>query len=175
MDTTFIKMADCPEMQGQWEPSGWDWVYCKTADADDPNPVMLSDYQTDGGFYGHEAPHCGEPQCSSPVSNGAYRKGKYNPNPSRNFKGEHVWLPTQSQLQEMVKDCDYWIELSHYEITGLRALERSQGVEGEREEYECSFSRPNRSSFSSMEQLWLAFVMGELHSKTWDGKEWVNE
>ena len=25
----------------------------------------------------------------------------------------------------------------------------------------------------SMEQLWLAFVMKEKHSKTWNGKEWT--
>ena len=166
MDKIFIKMADCPEIQGQWEPSGWDWVYCKTADADDPNPVMLSDYRTDGGYYGHEAPHYGEPQCSSPVSNGAYRKGKYNPNPSRNFKGEHIWLPTQSQLQEMVPPNGVLLdkfESFFYEFFG--------GFDGV---YPC-YEMPGWGKHcESWEQLWLSFIMSELHSKKWNGEAWVD-
>ena len=31
------------------------------------------------------------------------------------------------------------------------------------------------TTFNSMEQLWLAFVMHELYSKTWNGKDWVVE
>ncbi len=27
-------------------------------------------------------------------------------------------------------------------------------------------------SITSMEQLWLAFVMKEKHGKTWDGNQW---
>ncbi len=30
-------------------------------------------------------------------------------------------------------------------------------------------------SFTSMEQLWLAFVMKEKYNKVWDGEEWINE
>jgi hypothetical protein len=29
------------------------------------------------------------------------------------------------------------------------------------------------NEFSSMEQLWLAFVMREKYGKKWDGKEWT--
>ena len=152
MDNTFIKMVDCPEIQDGWKPVDWDWVYCRVADEGKPKLVVLSGYETDGGYYGHEAPHHGEPQCSSPVSNGAYRKGKYNPNPTRNFEREHFWLPRQDQLQEMVDG-----GFTH------QTLERF---------YQWYHSEISRN-LSSMEQLWLAFVMKEKYNKTWDGDKWV--
>jgi len=32
----------------------------------------------------------------------------------------------------------------------------------------------NGLSFTSMEQLWLAFVMQQKYNKMWDGKDWIN-
>lgn len=68
--------------------------------------------------------------------------------------GTLVWLPTQAQLQGMLKDnylsaykCAYAFGCYWWDILGA---------------YEYS-----------MEALWLAFVMKELHNKTWSGKEWV--
>ena len=70
-----------------------------------------------------------------------------------------IWLPTQSQSQGMVKpernfpfnqvgDLIRWID--NYKL------------------YSCSFD--------SMESLWLAFVIHELHQLTWDDeKGWVEE
>ena len=68
--------------------------------------------------------------------------------------GNIIWLPTQSQLQAMVggkyigfglfSACNNWRETNiHY-----------------------------TDKFTSMEQLWLAFVMKELHGKTWTGTVW---
>jgi len=64
-----------------------------------------------------------------------------------------LWLPRQDQLQEMVIDnCE---SLNHllYKI--------------------LSFHADSHRKYTSMEQLWLAFVMKEKYSKIWDGKEWV--
>jgi hypothetical protein len=64
-----------------------------------------------------------------------------------------VWLPRQDQLQEMVKMgfrafvCDIYIFITD----------------------NAKYS----SQFTSMEQLWLAFVMWEEYSKQWDGEVWV--
>lgn len=68
-------------------------------------------------------------------------------------------LERQDQLQEMVKadrhswDLLYSLSSSLYKLTEDDVL------------YPLATT--------SMEQLWLAFVMKELHGKVWDGKEWV--
>ena len=65
------------------------------------------------------------------------------------------WLPRQDQLQDMVKseyECDYDMNLDFTEFTTNLYTHEQIGA--------------------SMEQLWLAFVMHELHSKQWDGKQW---
>lgn len=73
-----------------------------------------------------------------------------------------IWLPRQDQLQEMVKahlwelNFKYSQWLYHTDETG------------------CDFHIQHRHlDFTSMEQLWLAFVMKEKYDKIWDGKDWV--
>jgi hypothetical protein len=67
-------------------------------------------------------------------------------------KDPGIWLPRQDQLQEMVGEK---IE-NNYSIT-KRFLRFIPG-----------------NPESSMEQLWLAFVMKEKFNKTWDGENWVS-
>ena len=64
-----------------------------------------------------------------------------------------VWLPRQDQLQEMVKE-----KFLGWTYPGV--LNELQKL--------CF----EISHYDSMEQLWLAFVMKELYSKTWDGDKW---
>ena len=70
---------------------------------------------------------------------------------------EKVWLPRQDQLQEMV-------EVDEYPYTLV-------------EKFWSWFDMHNKSGekidYESMEQLWLAFVLKEKFSKTWDGDKWV--
>ena len=159
MDTseTYIKMCEkAGEIQGEWKMSEWDYAYCRGCAAaikespwkDESAVIVLSGYETDGGYYGHEA----EPgvECSCPVSNGAFRHG------DRVFRDEHFWLPRQDQLQGMVGNHTWY---------GL-ILKLNQFVE------EVDFSQ-EANEFRSMEQLWLAFVMKELYSKHWNGEDWV--
>lgn len=70
----------------------------------------------------------------------------------RPYKPTTTWLPCQDQLQEMVKG----------NIPSL--LFRIQ-----RQWEEMNF--PNLPT--SMEQLWLAFVMKGKHGRVWTGMEWV--
>jgi len=71
-----------------------------------------------------------------------------------------IWLPRQDQLQEMVrgKICDctdpFCLLIDFYRF--VRGL-----------------PNPAPSYTDSMEQLWLAFVMHELHGKKWDGAKWM--
>jgi len=61
------------------------------------------------------------------------------------------WLPRQDQLQGMIRGR---IDLSCLEnLASLKMM----------------------VSWDSMEQLWLAFVMHELHGKIWDSGKWIQE
>lgn len=67
---------------------------------------------------------------------------------------ECVWLPRQDQLQEMVNRSYHPFGL----VFGL-----------------CGFVKKLPVKVTSMEQLWLAFVMYEKFNKIWDGKKWIKK
>lgn len=69
-----------------------------------------------------------------------------------------VWLPRQDQLQAMVAY-----------IAGSPILMLRRLVYLIREQIDDSYWQ----AFSSMEQLWLAFVMYEKYKKHWDGAGWA--
>ena len=67
---------------------------------------------------------------------------------------DSVWLPRQDQLQGML----HWTN--------------ARGLMVELQEF-CQTDPLYSNNFNnSMEQLWLAFVMHELHNKTWTGEVW---
>jgi len=135
-DPVYIKQCDCPEIQEQWNISDWDWVYCKHK----KESVVLSGYEVDGGYYGHSS----EPECDTPVSNGDFGRGL------RIFKDEHIWLPRQDQLQAMAD--------KPYQATKCRSAQITQLL--------MDATRLSREMCcTSIEQLWLAFVMLQLHYK----------
>ncbi len=68
---------------------------------------------------------------------------------------ECFWLPRQDQLQEMITRDVCW------SICDLTARF-----------YDFLKSLEPLIPFSSMEQLWLAFVMKERYNKTWDSDSW---
>jgi len=76
-----------------------------------------------------------------------------------------TWLPRQDQLQGMV---------GNYE----EAKRKIKSFFYDWAEFTCPFAEDFNyddsywESFASMEQLWLAFVMFELHGKRWDGEKW---
>ena len=75
----------------------------------------------------------------------------------------YIWLPTQEQLQEMVKPT---LEVDDFGLVE----EFFDFVYGED-------NQPNQidSPIKSMEQFWLAFVMKEKYNKIWNGEKWVKE
>ncbi len=112
MDTTYVKMCDCDEIQEQ------EW----TIDEDEFATPEID----------------GEPTA--------------------------IWLPTQSQLQGMVRDiidcpshssCAIFINVGHR----IRRW--------------CDDAWDYWMQFTSMEQLWLAFVMKEKWDKVWVNEKWV--
>lgn len=150
MDTSenYIKMCEkADEVQATWQISSWDYCYCEK----ERESVVLSGYETDGGWYGHGVQDFifnDEPQIIGRVVEVGGCGGE----------GRHVWLPRQDQLQEMLNWSldDSTLGMSDF----LYRLEGKATI--------CS-------QFASWEQLWLAFVMKEKYGKTWDGEEWIKE
>jgi len=77
---------------------------------------------------------------------------------------EFIWLPRQDQLQEMVKREDYSSDITDgaLMLMGLCFLW-------------CKDNWNLTHQFTSMEQLWLAFVMKEKYSKVWNGEDWIKQ
>ena len=69
-----------------------------------------------------------------------------------------IWLPRQDQLQEMVHDFEPDILTLLNNFTEWCILDRQIWY---------------KESTTSMEQLWLAFVMKKKYNKVWNGNEWA--
>jgi len=87
-------------------------------------------------------------------------------------KSNHIWLPRQDDLQKMVSIKDSYSLTSppHKLVQAfrnfcLKTYGYSWGDVTEESE--------ETKMLTSMNQLWLAFVMKELHSKEWANSEWV--
>ena len=83
-----------------------------------------------------------------------------------------IWLPSQFQLQKMVRNTNYLNQIQNWFLCG---------VTGYRFEKDGDYSilvqkiMDYFEKFTSMEQLWLAFVMKELYQKIWDSSkgDWI--
>lgn len=150
MDTVFIKMMEkAEEIQKGHKWQAWDYCHCEIT----KKVVVVSGYETDAGCYGHEIP-------SYPFEDRGII-GTWVEHGGCDGEGKHIWLPTQAQLQEMVRG-DNTVDLMVDRFFEYFTLNWS-----------CL------SSFwwkeSSFEQLWLAFVMKEKYQKIWDGNDWIKE
>lgn len=151
MDTseTYIKMCEkAVEIQGLWQPSDWDNVWCKQ----EAEVVVLSGYCTDGGYYGHH----------TPGKQLDYYTGSCDDLSQDNFKDFHIWLPRQDQLQEMIHDYKY-------------KLGRFSGSHGLIRDFAFWVEEVSNLPCASMEQLWLAFLMHDPYRKKWTREDWIKE
>jgi len=74
-----------------------------------------------------------------------------------------IWLPRQDQLQEMVSNCkDHNGTLGKGMYLLQKMVDWNISPDGWKSKVDAS----------SMEQLWLAFVMKEKFNKTWNGEDW---
>ena len=76
----------------------------------------------------------------------------------------HLWLPRQDQLQAMVADILF---VGDAHLSSLAVWFGNFVVRL----FSCQDAAHR---FTSMDQLWLSFIMSELHSKKWNGEAWVN-
>jgi hypothetical protein len=81
-------------------------------------------------------------------------RGHYN-------KRKVVWLPRQDQLQEMVKRG----REKFFPYNLLWRLYRAISTNAK--------GNIHNSEFTSMEQLWLAFVIKERWNKVWNNEDWI--
>jgi len=76
-----------------------------------------------------------------------------------------IWLPRQDQLQDMVDNNTLaWNLMVFYDWTNTNHSLISPN--------DCRYQKINSAYYTSMEQLWLAFVMKEKYNKVWDGNDW---
>tara|TARA_Y100000310_G_scaffold182404_1_gene182495 strand:- start:358 stop:831 length:474 start_codon:yes stop_codon:yes gene_type:complete len=110
-----------------------------------------------------------------------YKTGRYGhwrinpamwglPGQRRRSSRQNIWLPRQDQLQEMVRGDGepYWKLHSRFHRSLIAANKRWKGPV-----WCWPTSTPDIPPGTSMEQLWLAFVMKEKHNKGWTGTEWA--
>ena len=94
------------------------------------------------------------------------------------YRGERkVWLPRQDQLQEMLQYNDsklIWrkIDMFHHFCYPGRDLSTMP--------HPCQMTAVESHElyiehFTTMEQLWLAFVMYEKYGKKWNGEAWIKQ
>ena len=72
---------------------------------------------------------------------------------------KYIWLPTQSQLQEMV---EHHVAKAWFGAQAVCLVTRKQ------EDIDKWMSM-------SFEQLWLGFVMKEKYNKVWNGEAWLKQ
>ncbi len=150
-----IKMFEkAEEVQKQWKPQEGDTVVIPkgTGYESDWSGNKLTEetivtmlHNTDGGrYYGYAM-----------VTSGLEVGSVFSEDPSGCTYKKYIWLPTQSQLQEMI------IKHGHHNSGILFGL--------------MQFSDKYSYNDKSMEQLWLAFVMKEKYNKVWNGEDWVKD
>ncbi len=154
------------DIQKIWKPNPWDWMYCiklKTI-------VILSGYLTDSGVYGHEYNTYREDNIGSAIDvldeDECCEEGKNN----------HIWLPTQIQLQKMItpKIVSKYIKYTTFDTSlywnQLFAITKWLDVLSNNKDHYANIIM----TFQAKE-LWLTFLMYEKFQKKWDvnKKEWI--
>lgn len=98
----------------------------------------------------------------------AHGNGWYKQNWTRDDKGDIIWLPRQEDLQKMVSGVEsVYLGLLPERVWTLQSSFNKFTHE--------LYTHDTCDDWTSMEQLWLAFVMKELHNKIWQEDKWVGE
>jgi len=141
----YIKMSDCQEIQEWWKPKLSDvWINGDTYGVTWIKPSVC-------WIWYEEWPHKDDENEEESIC----RISEY----IAFAKKTGIWLPRQDQSQELLPKRTTWFENLYRFYEWMITNDPSR------------FSSPC-TIFSSIEQLWLAFVMWELHQKRWDGNEW---
>jgi len=143
MDTTYIKMCDCEEIQEghKWEYGDW----------------LIAEYglfQIGTATFDYDMSNKNIPPIRSELPIATIQNRDIE---AQTFTGRLIWLPRQDQLQEMIGDFDKCQDLMHDYLSSRIG---------------ASITNLWLSPPLSMEQLWLAFVMKEKYNKVWSSEGW---
>ncbi len=144
---TYIKKADCEEIQSIWHSKEL------TPDKRHHDIRGLSRHYSKGyeGSWVAQKNHCSGAEYITLVDY------EYE----TEYEKTDIWLPRQDELQEMIDWKLYEIRFDMF-LAPIMSF-RISGADAKSGNYVEGLS---------MEQLWLAFVMWELHKKKWNGEEW---
>jgi len=151
----YIKMCEkAEEIQKAWEPKDWDWVAVPKEYNIWIEGIQIGDYSV-LVLSGYET-DCYYYGPESDMFNPDLNLEEICPSEAE-FRKHAIWLPTQEQLQEMMTDKGY------FRFSLIELFYR--------------FVNKNYKKFSSMNELWLAFVMWTKYHKIWDDEreEWRNK
>lgn len=156
MDTseTYIKMCDCPEIQGEWEPKVGDWV---GHTGSSPQPITVIS--------------CIEEWRGSPISLGE--------NYGLSQKSWLIYLPRQGQLQEMLSQII--MKRDNEKLNFTYHLYTNKNISDEKlwfkfqKLYHIHDETDKDFYFigDTPEQALIQGVMHELHGKARDGEKWI--
>lgn len=147
----YIKMCEkAVEIQSTHISKAWDYYYGgrKMFSGEwydgDPTILVTSNYCTDSGYYG--------------LGMKDHEREDYE---------LICWLPRQDQIQDMFK-----YEKPEYLMNDFSEFIYSEhNIDSDCGIYHFIFNL-NAKHFTSMEQLWLSFVMKEKYNKYWNGEDW---
>jgi hypothetical protein len=161
MDTseTYIKMCDCPEIQdlrpvgeeyidGDWYKMGDHYTRDLKPGFEILEVTKDPDWFENDKYFESARTITFEPMVVERTT--GYDNSSWLP---ERDEGD-IWLPRQDQLQEMLDSDLPFILVDFYYF----ARDDVPAISVE---------------FTTMEQLWLAFVMKEKYNKVWSGTEWV--
>ena len=152
-DVVFHDMCNkANELQDSWEPK--------------LNDIITGDLVDFIGFIGHVDD-----------SDGSYYLRKFAEDVGMYgwyYKCELIWLPLQSQFQDIVKsECKCGIEWLHQGIKIENFSHYLNEIESIRQ---YKFGKINQGTFvKTWRQFWLCFVMNQLYKKDWNGFEFVSQ
>ena len=154
----YIKMCEkAVEIQKGWEPIGGDWIihdYRGTTGL--PLTVEQQVWGSDDTKWNRTEILCYRPSGSKDFFVSTDGNDSHVTSAKDLLKHHVVFLPRQDQLQEMVGSPAWDYKFS--EFSNWLDIEPGLSI---------------FNSVTSMEQLWLAFVMKEKFNKVWNGEDWV--
>lgn len=147
------------EIQKTWQPEPGDSFYIAEGSFSMGEPAEIGE-----SHYKGEIVHANE--LDVPKKDATYpvmENGKWT-----TTKDIYIWLPRQEQLQGMIDTTDPIILLDEfcsfiaYADWGMPLYQINKYGK-----------KPIDKVFTSMEQLWLAYIMQTKYHKTWDGVGWI--
>lgn len=147
----YIKMCDCPEIQKIWKEKDGDFFH---------DNRLLSGKSTGAYYEEYKGELMGD--------FGIYADPEFT-----------TWLPRQDQIQEMILN-DYIKKDQEGENFGLETIFGVNNMFHHWRTYHesktCSpylYRKFKKKMIGTLEQLWLIFLMYEIHTKIWNGKKWI--